>query len=182
MWYDKEILSFFQRINKFQSAMKKRILNASKMGLMVTLLLSAKQPSWSQAFASTKSIQHYTSQQSSNSLKLTEALQELKNIHGIEIMYELKTVDRFSVKANTYSVGKNPSQSLASLLTPFGLSYKKINKTSFVVFDEKSSKERAEQASRFPESTNVVRENSAIASPKIWLPMYLWWKKITSLL
>ena len=166
MWFDKATLSFFQRINKFQSAMKKHILNASKIGLMVTLLLSAKQPSWSQAFASTKSIQHYTSQQNSSSLKLTEALQELKNIHGIEIMYELKTVDRFSVKTNAYSVGKNASQSLANLLTPFGLSYKKINKTSFVVFDEKSSKERAEQASRFPENTNIVRENTAIASPK----------------
>lgn len=138
--------------------MKKRIHKTAHVGLMVTLLLLAKQPCWSQAYASSKQIHPQIEAQTESNIKLKDAIQLLKNHYGIEIMYELKSVERFSVKTNVYSAEKNLNQNLERLLSPFGLTYKKINKTSYMILEEKSGKERAEFNARFQE--NGIPTNS----------------------
>eukprot|EP01136_Pigoraptor_vietnamica_P025744 Opistho-1_new@79983 len=126
--------------------MKKRLQKASQLGLMVTLMLLGKQIGLSQALAMVQQMPQNTQAERtpSSSKKLKDALSDLKNQYKVEIMFELKTVERYMVQSNTIQANTSIEKNLDRLLSPFGLTYKKVNKTSYLVMEGKKEKGRGD--------------------------------------
>ncbi|MEA5403824.1 TonB-dependent receptor [Arcicella sp. DC2W] len=126
--------------------MKKRLQKASQLGLMVTLMLLGKQIGLSQALAMVQQMPQNSQAERtpSSSKKLKDALSELKNQYKVEIMFELKTVERYMVQNNTIQANTSIEKNLDRLLSPFGLTYKKVNKTSYLVMEGKKEKGRGD--------------------------------------
>jgi len=74
------------------------------------------------------------------SIQLSEALTELKQKYRVDILFELKAVEGIVVQQKSIDLALSLEQNLDKLLLPLGLKYRKFNRTSYVVKENKKPK------------------------------------------
>jgi TonB-dependent starch-binding outer membrane protein SusC len=141
--------------------MIKRLLKASSWRLMVILLISGL-PSHSQMFAMATQTRPSEKSKYEAIRLLNDVLNELKNHYRADILFELKTVQGITISSRLVNTDLSLEQNLENVLRPVGLKYKKINRTSYTVFADKSIKVGALSNERFQE--NNVESTTPIES------------------
>lgn len=141
--------------------MIKRLLKASSWRLMVILLISGL-PSHSQMFAMAKQTKPSEKSKYEAMRLLNDVLNELKNHYRADILFELKTVQGITISSRLVNTDLSLEQNLENVLRPVGLKYKKINRTSYTVFADKSIKVGVLSNERFQE--NNLESPSSIES------------------
>ncbi|GAB2796533.1 TonB-dependent receptor [Rhabdobacter roseus] len=125
--------------------MFKPLHKAPLLGFMLLLLLLGKQPGYAQTIVMARALpqeQPVTSKPAA--LQLKDVLNQLKTQYQVDILFELKTVEGLTVPSTTVSKNLNLERNLEKVLTPFGLRYKKVNSSSYMVLGEKKAKKTAE--------------------------------------
>ncbi|WP_421794991.1 SusC/RagA family TonB-linked outer membrane protein [Haliscomenobacter sp.] len=113
---------------------------APALGLMAILLLFGF-PGNAQMQASSQNRQTtYSNSSQIRSIQLSDALTELKQKYRVDILFELKTVEGIVVRQKSIDLALSLEQNLDKLLLPLGLKYKKFNRTSYVVKENKKPK------------------------------------------
>jgi len=147
--------------------MNYRLPKASCWGLLLTALLFGPQPGWSQALAIARQTQPGQGQmpRANASRQLKEVLTELKSKYQVDILFELKTVDNLLVSPSQFAAEPSLEKALTAILSPHGLRYKKINRTSYVVLAKPPARPDLGSNSRFsePGTTAPAGAESAVA-------------------
>ena len=131
--------------------MIKRLLKASSWRLMVILLISGL-PSHSQMFAMAKQTRPLEISKHEAIRSLNDVLNDLKNHYRADILFELKAVQGITISSRLVNTDLSLEQNLENVLRPVGLKYKKINRTSYTVFADKSIKIGGLSNERFQEN------------------------------
>ena len=124
--------------------MSQLLHKAPLVGLMLLLLLFGKQPGYSQTVAMARQLpQEHPGTQKPAALQLKDVLNQLKTQYQVDILFELRTVEGLTVPPATISKNLNLEKNLDKVLLPFGLRYKKVNSSSYLVLEEKKTKKTA---------------------------------------
>ncbi|QIP17100.1 TonB-dependent receptor [Spirosoma aureum] len=138
----------------------------SHVSLLSMLLLVGLQPGWSQSIALASHVQQKQSDDTRvSSRQLKDVLNDLKTQYGVNIMFELRTVEGISVLPETLSSKKTLEKNLESLLRPLGLHYKKVNSNSYLVLGEKKAKKVAFFDNQLPESSPNQEQHPLADAP-----------------
>ena len=70
-------------------------------------------------------------------IKLRDAILALKNQYGVDILFEEKILLGISVSQESLNSGQNLEKSLDNLLTPNGLTFKKVRKNTYLIIGKK---------------------------------------------
>jgi TonB-linked SusC/RagA family outer membrane protein len=119
--------------------MLKHLRTASLLG-MHTLLLLTSLPSRAQTLALAQKVSESKASSQTSYRPLGEVLAGLKAHYRADILFEPRTVDGMKVDPGRVDKGRSLEQNLEKLLRPFGLKYKKINRTSYTVIVDKEAK------------------------------------------
>lgn len=124
--------------------MTNHLRKVSNVGLLSMLLLIGLRPGWSQSVVLASNVQQKrTDADKVASRQLKDVLNELKNQYGVNIMFELRTVDGLSVSPDALDSRATLDKNLESLLRPLGLRYKKVNSSSYLILGDKKVKKVA---------------------------------------
>ncbi len=131
--------------------MIKKLLKAPFTGFMATALLFGSPPGISQtvAYASQKEVQEQRG--GTQAVQLKNVLNALKSNYQVDIMFELKSVDGLTVPANVVNLEQSLERNLDKILTPFGLTFKKVNRQSYLVLGDKKRNKPTSRVIREPE-------------------------------
>ncbi len=134
--------------------MTTKLLKAPLTGLMATALLFGSPPGISQnmAYARQKEVQEQ--RVGTQAVQLKNVLNVLKSSYQVDIMFELKSVDGLTVPANVINMEQSLERNLDKILTPFGLTFKKVNRQSYLVLDGRKRNKPASRVIRNPEESS----------------------------
>jgi TonB-linked SusC/RagA family outer membrane protein len=114
------------------------------MSLLSMLLLIGLRPGWSQSVVLASAIQQRPVQSVQVvNRQLKDVLNDLKTHYGVDIMFELRTVEGLSVNPENLNTKATLEKNLQNLLRPLGLRYKKVNINSYLVLSERKGKKVA---------------------------------------
>ena len=152
--------------------MTNHLRKVSNVGLLSMLLLTGLRPGWSQSVVLASNVQQKrTDTDKVASRQLKDVLNELKNQYGVNIMFELRTVDGLSVSPDVLDSRSTLDKNLENLLHPLGLRYKKVNSNSYLILGDKKAKKISFVNSQFLESVPTQEQNipneSAIRTPAL---------------
>ena len=82
---------------------------------------------------------------------LSEVLNQLKTHYKADILFEANTVKGISINGKLVNTDLSLERNLDNVLHPIGLKYKKINRTSYTVFADKSNRLGRNSGDRFQE-------------------------------
>ncbi|MVM33013.1 SusC/RagA family TonB-linked outer membrane protein [Spirosoma sp. HMF4905] len=137
---------------------------------LLSMLLVGFHPGWSQSVVLASNVQQKrTESNRAASRQLKEVLNDLKNQYGVNIMFELQTVDGLSVSPEVLNAKETLDKNLESLLRPLGLRYKKVNGNSYLILGNRKAKKIAFADGSISEST-LNQEQSTQAEPTTKLP------------
>lgn len=132
--------------------MKKRIRFALLPGLVVSLCLQFSLPIRGQVMAMHKDASGgiYANQETMAGLLLKDALNDLKDFYKVDILFDPETVN--DIKGHTASINKKwkIEQNLENILTPFGLRYKKVNTSSYLILGSPGKKQNEAVRGKIP--------------------------------
>lgn len=123
---------------------------------MATALLFGSPPGIAQdmAYVPQKEVQE---QRGTQTVQLKNVLNVLKSNYKVDIMFELKSVDGLTVPAGVINMEQSLERNLDKILTPFGLTFKKVNRQSYLVLDDNRRNKPASRGFSSPEeSLNVL--------------------------
>ena len=104
------------------------------VGLLSMLLLAGIQPGWSQSVVFASNVQPtQIAQAKAVSRQLKDVLNDLKTQYGVNIMFELRTVEGISVTPESLNAKATLEKNLDNLLQPLGLRFKKVNSNSYLI-------------------------------------------------
>lgn len=123
-----------------------KLRNAPFTGLMATTLLFGSLPGISQemAYAGQKEVQEQ--RVGTQATQLKDVLNVLKSKYQVDIMFELRSVDGLTVPASVINTEQSLERNLDKVLTPFGLKFRKVNRQSYLVLDERKRHKPASRA------------------------------------
>ena len=110
----------------------------SKVSLTVILLLLLGWPAHAQMLAMTRQSHNMPIQKTLATRQLSEVLNGLRSYYRADILFEAKTVAGIAVSSQIVNTQLGLEENLARLLPPLGLTYKKINRTSYTISVDKS--------------------------------------------
>ena len=144
--------------------MKPNLRFTAKLALMLTCCVLFIQPGWSQVLAMAQTFQPHKNVIPQDR-PLIDVLNELKHDFQVEIMFEKKVIEGFTIPPNVVDHDQKLEKNLDKLLQPFGLKYKKVNKSSYLIIGEKHSKKLGKIENRKQEENGNLRnsENVAVA-------------------
>ncbi|QDK77859.1 TonB-dependent receptor [Spirosoma sp. KCTC 42546] len=124
--------------------MTNHLREASHAGILLLLLLVGFQPGWSQSVVLASNVQQKrTASDQVASRQLKDVLNDLKSQYGVNIMFELRTVDGLSVTPESVNTKSTLDKNLETLLRPLGLRYKKVNSNSYLILSDRKAKKIA---------------------------------------
>ncbi|SFE66377.1 SusC/RagA family TonB-linked outer membrane protein [Spirosoma endophyticum] len=141
------------------------------VGLLSMLLLAGIQPGWSQSVVFASNVQPtQIAQAKAVSRQLKDVLNDLKSQYGVNIMFELRTVEGISVTPESVDSKATLEKNLGTLLQPLRLRFKKVNSNSYLILGDKKAKKVTFVDGPLSESTlgqesNPLTESIAKAQP-----------------
>ena len=120
--------------------MIKSVRKAPNPGLLAILFVLGLQSGWAQSIFLASNLQQRAAPSARGSRQLKDVLNELKQRYNVDILFELRTVDGFSVAAEDLVPKAALEKNLDNLLTPLGLRYKKISSGSYLIMADKKAK------------------------------------------
>ena len=110
-------------------------------GLAGTLLI-CPQPVWSQSLAMASQIRQSepTDRPPVTVRKLKTVLNELKSRYQVEILFEDKVIEGYTLPANTSLTGGTFESSLERALQPFNLRYKRVKEGTYLIMARKADR------------------------------------------
>ncbi|WP_225865764.1 SusC/RagA family TonB-linked outer membrane protein [Dyadobacter aurulentus] len=123
--------------------MSRHYYPATIWGALLFLHLLISVPAGAQALAINQTKQDKTNaQRPAKTLLLKDALNELKHHFRIDILFDSQATN--GVQVPNFRINKqwNVEKNLDEMLTPLGLTYKKVNKSSYLIVDRSSSASR----------------------------------------
>ena len=120
--------------------MIKSVRKAPNLGLLVILFALGLQPGWAQSVILASNLPQRAAPSARGSRQLKDVLNELKQRHNVDILFELRTVEGLLVASDEIAPKAMLEKSLESLLTPLGLRYKKISSGSYLILGDKKVK------------------------------------------
>ncbi|RRB03833.1 TonB-dependent receptor [Larkinella rosea] len=117
----------------------------SKTGLLLTLLLSEYPPVWAQSDLLARHVQQRNTKLATGAVRqLKDVLADFKSRYKVDILFELRAVEGFSVMPETLKPEAGLEANLTSVLRPLGFRYKKVNRSSYLVLGDRKSRKTAE--------------------------------------
>ncbi|QMW03083.1 SusC/RagA family TonB-linked outer membrane protein [Spirosoma foliorum] len=145
--------------------MTNHLRNVSNVSLLSMLLLVGFHPGWSQSVVLASNVQQKRPETSKAiGRQLKDVLNDLKNQYGVNIMFELRTVDGLSVSPEALNSKSTLDKNLESLLRPLGLRYKKVNDNSYLILGDKKVKKVAFLDDQHSESTLNQEQSTQLES------------------
>ncbi|GAA4462227.1 TonB-dependent receptor [Nibrella saemangeumensis] len=133
--------------------MKRQLRQLGLRTLLLGALVAGKQPVWSQTLAMARQAPKADPSAVPAVRKLKDVLNELKSRHRVDILFEDKTIEGFTVPTNILAGSNQVETSLDRLLQPFGLRYKRIKDGSYIILNKRADKKTAQTTdARFPEA------------------------------
>lgn len=120
--------------------MIKSVRKAPNLGLLVILFALGLQPGWAQSVILASNLPQRAAPSARGSRQLKDVLNELKQRHNVDILFELRTVEGLSVASEEIAPKAMLEKNLENLLTPLGLRYKKISSGSYLILGDKKVK------------------------------------------
>ncbi len=120
--------------------MIKFVRKAPNLGLLAILFALGLQPGWAQPIILASNLPQRAAPSARGSRQLKDVLNELKQRHNVDILFELRTVEGLSVASEEIAPKAMLEKSLENLLTPLGLRYKKISSGSYLILGDKKVK------------------------------------------
>ncbi|WP_461130409.1 SusC/RagA family TonB-linked outer membrane protein [Spirosoma aerophilum] len=118
-------------------------------GITLLLLLFGLQPGWSQAVILASNMQPGQVHPASTQVRqLKDVLNELNSRYGVNILFELRSVEGLSVPMETIRNKATLEKNLENVLGPLGLRYKKVNASSYLIVGSRKAKKVAETSVR----------------------------------
>ncbi|WP_229312028.1 SusC/RagA family TonB-linked outer membrane protein [Larkinella punicea] len=125
---------------------------APQAGLLFILLLFGLRPGWSQSLALASTMRQKPVETPRGTVRqLKDVLNDLKNTYGVDIMFELRAVEGFTVTAEAINPKATLEKNLGNVLRPLGLRYKKVNSSSYLVIGDKKARKVADAETRLPD-------------------------------
>ncbi len=119
--------------------MKKQLSKLTVVGGMIATLCYLPAPLSAQAFAYAQTKPRVERVESvSTQIRLRDAILSLKNQFNVDILFEEKIVMGISVSQESMNTGKNLEKSLEAILSPNGLTFKKVRKNTYLIISKKS--------------------------------------------
>ncbi|MGB3529909.1 MAG: hypothetical protein WBB35_11160, partial [Saprospiraceae bacterium] len=116
--------------------MKLNLLLTSKLALTLTCWMLINHSGWSQIMAMAQT-NHQSERTTQVEHSLKDVLNELKDIYKVDIMYERTVIEGLTVSHNAAINAQKLEKNLEKILNPFGLRYKKVNRSSYLILAEK---------------------------------------------
>ncbi|MEY4538717.1 MAG: hypothetical protein RLZZ306_474 [Bacteroidota bacterium] len=118
--------------------MKKQLLKLTvACGMMGLCYLPV--PLSAQAFAYAQTKQKVEREETLNTqIKLKDAILSLKNQFNVDILFEEKILSGIKISQENFRASKDLEKSLDNLLTPNGLTFKKVRKNTYLIIGKKS--------------------------------------------
>ena len=130
-----------------------KLLKAPFTRLMATALLFGSPPGIAQNMAYAPQKETQEQRVSTQATQLKDVLNVLKSKYQVDIMFELRSVDGLTVPASVINMEQSLERNLDKVLTPFGLTFKKVNRQSYLVLDDKKRVKPAPRGSNYPEES-----------------------------
>ena len=129
------------------------------VALTATLLLVGW-PGLAQALAMSQQTKNPPSDKPVSSRLLSDVLSGLKSYYRADILFELKTIEGISITNQSVNTQLSLEENLENLLRPVGLTYKKINRTSYTISVDKSRRKGGRVNARFQVGTVTGRNDA----------------------
>ena len=118
--------------------MKKQLFKLTVACGLITLCY-LPMPLSAQAFAYAQTKQKVEREETLNTqIKLKDAILSLKNQFNVDILFEEKILSGIKVSQENFKSSKDLEKSLDNLLTPNGLTFKKVRKNTYLIIGKKS--------------------------------------------
>ena len=143
--------------------MTRYLRSSLRIGVCFALMLLGLRPGWSQSIILFSNVRQNPAQTAGgNVYQLKDVLNDLNSRYGVNILFELRTVEGLSVATGTISAKTTLEKNLANVLSPLGLRYKKVNNNSYLIVSGKKSRKVADTDVRAaePESQQADHPNS----------------------
>ena len=155
--------------------MKIYLQRSLKIGFSVALLLFELQVGWTQPVMLASNVQPNRVQHTTGTVRqLKDVLNELNTQYGVNILFELRTVDGLSVATETVNAKGTLEKKLDRVLGPLGLHYKKINGNSYLIIGEKKPHSSADAANSILQprlvDLSATKDNLAEKMPDVVRP------------
>ena len=120
--------------------MKKQLFKLTVACGLITLCY-LPMPLSAQAFAYAQTKQKVEREETLNTqIKLKDAILSLKNQFNVDILFEEKILSGIKVSQENFKSSKDLEKSLDNLLTPNGLTFKKVRKNTYLIIGKKSER------------------------------------------
>ncbi|AQG78061.1 carboxypeptidase-like regulatory domain-containing protein [Spirosoma montaniterrae] len=100
--------------------------------------------------------QQVVAQPETGTLRLRDAIMQLKKQYGVDIIFEERLLDGISIRADLLTSGGNVERTLTNLLRSTKLSYKRVRRDAFVILSQKSE-QKTEQKTSYQEPAQPPR-------------------------
>lgn len=115
--------------------MIKKLRRVPFPGLIATALLFGSPPGIAQNMAYVMQKEVQGQRVGTQAVELKNVLNVLKSNYQVDIMFELKSVDGLTVPASFINMEQSLERNLDKILPPLGLTFKKVNRQSYLVLD-----------------------------------------------
>lgn len=117
--------------------MKKRLLKLTVVGGMIATFCYLPSPLSAQAFAYAQKAKPERIETETSQIKLKEAIFQIKNQYNVDILFEEKTLAGININQASVKTNTGLEKSLENLLTPHGLTFKKVRKNTYLIIGKK---------------------------------------------
>ncbi|MBK8512409.1 MAG: TonB-dependent receptor [Saprospiraceae bacterium] len=142
--------------------MKLNLLLTSKLALTLTCWMLINHSGWSQIMAMAQT-NHQSERTTQVEHSLKDVLNELKDIYKVDIMYERTVIEGLTVSDNAAINAQKLEKNLEKILNPFGLRYKKVNRSSYLILAEKPAKKLGNIEQPAPDPEFIPQPNQYLA-------------------
>ncbi len=105
-----------------------------------------------------------TTQPEVGTLRLRDAIMQLKKQYGVDIIFEERLLDGISIRADLLTTGNNVERTLTNLLRSTKLSYKRVRRDAFVILSQKPDTKTSFQEPAQSQQPDRIETPASLAS------------------